>query len=93
MRHLALQCGYRVHLQVTQRLGPYSGACHFYVGGNGFELTCFMITSSSLLVLCYVFMSCEQNAVQNRNINRLSAWDVSNIWEQPQQIKTTFMKK
>ena len=49
MRHLALQCGYRVYLQVTQRLGPCSGAFHFYAGGNGFELTCFMITS--LLVL------------------------------------------
>jgi hypothetical protein len=83
VRHLALQCGYKVYLQVTQRPGPCSGACRFYEGGNGFELTCFMITSLLVLVSCYVFMSREQNAVQNRNINPLRAWDISNIWEQP----------
>ena len=48
-----------------------------------FELTCFMITSVLVRVLCYVFMSREQNAVQNRYVSPSRAWDISNIWEQP----------
>lgn len=80
MRHLALQCGYRVCLQVTRRVGPCSGACRFYAGGYGFELACFIITSL-VGVLCYVFVSRERNDVRNQNISHLKAWNISNIWE------------
>ena len=69
MRHLALQCGYRVCLQVTRRVGPCSGACRFYAGGYGFELACFMITSLLVGVLCYVFVSRERNDVRNQNMS------------------------